>query len=320
MSDAKNTQTETGDYAFWSPPVGRRLAVGPQQQPVALPAVPLPVHAAALQDGEPGDNAIGQGIYDYLRQYPDCPHNREYAELLRDAFPHFLADLGAQVAMLGHKEVDSFYVRRKLTGMKILALLEPENAGLWQQMGIAGFELALTFSELVWCRRHLLAAMGALQRALTLKPGDATTQNYLAQIDFYIGDYPMAAQRWQKIVQALQEGPARQALNAKIEKIAAGAVPDHSLIDDLEAVGAAMAEAAGGNFSQSLQILERLEEEGSLPAECPTPEFFYLLGLCRGKTGDAAGAFEAFDKALNLDPAYEPALRGKEVVIDGGTF
>ncbi|MFA5516843.1 MAG: tetratricopeptide repeat protein [Desulfuromonadales bacterium] len=318
--DEQNKETAAGDYTFWTPPAGRTVTVGPQQRPVQLPSVPLPLHPAALEDDGPDDNAIGQGVYDYLRQFPDCPHNLPYAELLRDAFPHFLADLGAQVAMLGHKEVDAFYVRRKLTGLKILALLEPNNPGLWQQMGTIGFELALTFTELAGCRQHLLGAMGALQRALKLRPADPTTLNYLAQIDFYLGDYPSAARRWGEIVQTIDQGPARQALAAKLERIEGGKVPDHSLVDDLEAVGFAMAEFARGEFHQALQILEQLEEEGSLPRECPTPEFFYLLGLSRGKTGDSAGAFEAFDKALAIDPEYSPALEGKEIVSEGGEF
>jgi tetratricopeptide (TPR) repeat protein len=310
----------TADFRFWTPPPGRTIAVGPEQQAIPLPTVPLPIRRHDLEGGAPDDNAIGQGVYDYLRQFPDARHNRQYAELLRDAYPHYLADLGAQVAMLEHKEVDAFYVRRKLTGMKILALLDPENPGLWQQMGMISYELALTFSELAFCRQHLLNAMGFLQRALKLRPQSPATLNYLAQIDFYFGDYPTAAQRWGEIVKELGDIPASHALAAKIRRIEEGKVPDHSLVDDLEAVGSAMEHCGAGDYPAALRILEHLEEEGSLPGECPMPEFFYLLGLCRGKTGEAAGAFEAFEKALVLDPEYTPALQGKETVLEGGQF
>lgn len=230
-------QREIGDFLFWTPPPGWTVAVGPEQRAIPLSELPLPIHRQDLEKGPPDDNAIGQGIYDYLRQCPDTAHNRHYAELLRDAYPHYLADLGAQVAMLDHKEVDAFYVRRKLAGMKILALLDPENPGLWQQMGMIGYELALTFSELASCRQHLLNAMGFLQRALKLQPKSPATLNYLAQIDFYFGDYPMAAQRWGEIVKELGDIPAGHALAAKIRRIEEGKVPDHSLVDDLEAVG-----------------------------------------------------------------------------------
>ena len=282
----QSEQTDNHDaFRFWTPPSGRTLTVGPQQQEIPLPPLPLPIRRQEPESTEPDDNAIGQGLYDYLRQFPDAPHNRAYAELLRDAYPHFLADLAAQVTMLDHKEVDAFYVRRKLTGMKILALLEPENAGLWQQMGKASFELALTFSELALCRQHLLNAIGFLQRANRLEPANPTTLNYQAQIDFYFGDYPAAARCWREIVENLDAGPARTALIAKIQRIEEGDVPDHSLVDDLEAVGVALAACGEQDYPGALMILEQLEEEGSLPKECPMAEFFYLLGLCREKPG-----------------------------------
>ncbi len=313
-------QTEVaanGGYRFWTPPAGRHVEVGAERRHVPLPPVPLPVHQEDLQGGEPSTDAIGRGVYDYLRQFPDCRHNVLYAELLRDAFPHFLADLGAQIAMLEYKEVDPFYVRRKITGMKILALLEPANPGLWRQLGVSAYELALTFSELGNCRHYLLQAMGWLQRALKLHPADLASLNHLGQIDFFFGDYPAAARRWSGVIARLEDGPVRRSLAAKIERIDRGEVPAHPLVDDLEAVGSALAACGGGDFPEALRILERLEEDGTLPAECPTPEFFYLLGLCRGRTGDPGGAFEAFEKALQIDPEFAPALEGKEHILEG---
>lgn len=316
----KMSSSTTLPYRFWTPPAGRTVEVGPERTPVPLPGIPLPLHREDLAVGEPAADAIGRGVYDYLRQYPDCPHNTRYAELLREAYPHYLADMGAGLAMLDHKEVDALYVRRKITGMKILALLDPENAGLWRQMGIAAFDLAMTFTELLRCRPHLLEAMGYLQRVLKLLPGDQAALNYLGQIDFFLGDYPAAARRWSILAARLAGEPAGPALAAKVTRIERGEVPDHPLVDDLEAEGEAMAACGAGDYSGALRILEALEEEGTLPAECPTPEFYYLLGFCRGKTGDAAGSFAAFEQALELDPGYAPALEGKETVMEGREF
>ncbi|MBE0599233.1 MAG: tetratricopeptide repeat protein [Desulfuromonadales bacterium] len=307
-------------FRFWTSPAGSVVEVGPSHQSVDLPSVPLPVLREELQDGPPSTDAIGRGVYDYLRQYPDCPHNLAYAELLRDAFPHFLADLGAQVAMLDHKEVDPLYVRRKITGMKILALLTPGNAGLWRQMGVAAFDLAMTFSQLLQCRFHLLEGMGYLRRALKLDPNDAASLNYLAQIDYLLGDYPSAGERWQRLCEGMDSPAVRQALAQKVERISREEVPDHPVVDDLEAVGEALAACGHGEYEEAKLILERLEEEGTLPAECPTSEFFYLLGLCRGKTGDLGSAFAAFEKALELDPDYAPAQEGREMILDGREF
>jgi len=63
--------------------------------------------------------------------------------------------------------------------------------------------------------------------------------------------------------------------------------------------------------------LERIQESGSVMNECPSAEFLFLLGLCREKNGDPAGAFEAFDQALDLDPENEPARLGRDRILDG---
>jgi tetratricopeptide (TPR) repeat protein len=320
MSSSDCRHETGGEYRFWTPPHGRCVRIGPEQLPVPLPAVPLPVHREDLAGGAPADDAIGRGLYDFLRQYPDCPDNLVYAGLLRDAFPHYLADLGAQTAMLDHKEVDPLYVRRKVAGLKILALLEPENPGLLRQIGLAYYDLALTFTELPDSRSHLLAAIGFLQRALAASPGNLAVLNELAQVDYFLGDYPAAARRWQEVVQRLAPGPARDALEARLERIERLEVPDHPLVDDLEAIGFAMQAYAEGDYREARNILERLEEEGTVTAELPTPEFFYLLGMSRGKDGDPGGAFAAFDQALAIAPDYLPALEGRDLVLEGKEF
>lgn len=317
MENKVISSVENLRYTFWTPPEGRVVEVGPEQRKVALPAIPLPVHREDLEGGEPSDDALGRGIYDYLRQFPDCPHNTAYAEILRDAYSHYLADIGSQAAMLAYKDVDAAYVQRKITCMKILALLEPDNPGLLQQIGMAQYDMAVTYSELGRTRRHLLNALGFLQRSLKFRPDDPVSLNYLGQIDFLLGDYPSAARRWGGVVAALEDGPARQALAAKLARIDAMDVPDHPLVDDLEAIGTALEACGAGDFQEAGMILEILEEKGTITAEMPSPEFFYLLGVCRVRNGDSGGAFESFEKALELDPEYQPALEGKEAVLDG---
>lgn len=317
MENLRNLSPASRDFILWTPPEGRSVEVGPEHTPVPLPSVPLPLHRGGEEEGGPSDEAIGRGVYDYLRQFPDCPHNTAYAELLRDAFPYYLADLGAHAAMLDHKEVDAAYVERKIACLKILALLEPENPALLRQIGMAYFDLGTTFSELAKSRRHLLSAMAHLQRSLKKNPEDPTALNYLGEIDYLLGDYPAALRRWGGVLSRLEEGEARRLLAERIARVEAMDVPDHPLADDLEAVGAALEACGEGDFEGGCLILERLEEEGTFPAEMPSPEFFYLLGLCREKVGDGGGAFEAFERALELDPAFAPALEGREAILDG---
>jgi tetratricopeptide (TPR) repeat protein len=308
---------EPATYHLWLPKKGRSVEAGADRHPVPLPEVPLPVYCKDLQEGEPSDEAIGQALYDYLRHFPDCPHNHAYAELLRDAYPHFLADLGAHILMLDNKEVDAPYVRRKLIGLKILALLDPDNAGLLQQMGLASFELGLSFSELDECRHHLLEAMGYFRRALQRSPVNPLLLNYLGQIDYLFGDYPAATRRWQQVIEGLESRSLRQELTERLQHIAEGRAPDHPLVNDLESIGEAMSMAGSGDFQGARAILDRLEEEGVVTAEFPSAEFHYLLGLCRARTGDAAGAFAALEEALTMQPDHAGALEEKERIWEG---
>lgn len=304
-------------YVLWTPAAGKAIETGADQHPVALPQLPLPLHRDDVAE-EPTGDAIGRGLYDYLRQFPECPHNVIYAELLRDAFPHYIADLGAHIVMLDHKEVDVPYIRRKLTSLKILALLQPENPALHQQIGMVHLELALIFSQLKDCRRQLLAAMGALQRSLLLQPDNPSCLNQLAQIDFLFGDYPAALRRWRQVIEMLLDGPVRQSLIDKVAQIAGQEIPDHPLVDDLETIGEALDLYGEGDMRGALLILERLEEDGRLPKEFPSAEFHYLLGMCRGRSGDSAGAFAAFENALMLHPDFTPASQAKDRLIDEG--
>lgn len=306
----------TREFQFWTPLSGDVVQVGPEELPVPLPEVPLPIHRQQGSGQRPSADAIGSGLYDYLRQFPDCRHNRIYAGLLRDAYPHFLADLAAQVVMLDRKEVDAAYDRRKITYLKILALLDEGNAGLLQQIGLAFFHLALTFAEMADSRRHLQQALGYLHRALILAPEDPTTLNVLGQIDFFLGDFPGAVRYWSKVLERLGEGPACRELIARIGKIRGLNLPDHPLVEDLERVGAALELCGQGDFAGARRILDGLEEAAVFPAELPSAEFFYLVGLCRARTGDYGGAFDALEKALAIDPEFSPALTERDRLLE----
>lgn len=306
------------NFVLWIPAKGQTVKVGPEQTPFVLPQLPLPLHPEALAEGEPTDNAVGQGAYDYLRQFPDCLRNRDYAELLREAYPHFLADLGAQILMLDHKEVDSFYIRRKIAYMKILALLDGDNVGLLQRLGIEYYNLGQMFSEFGECRAHLLKSMGYFHEVLKRSADHPAALNYLGQIDYLFGDYPSAISRWQQVVDQLENGPASQALWRKIDQLNREGEPELSLLDDYEQIGVAMALFGQGEFAEAATALDLVEDRGRFTEELPCPEFYYMLGMCRGKNGDHGGAFEALEKALEIDPDYAPALEARERLFAEG--
>ncbi|PKN13828.1 MAG: hypothetical protein CVU69_01280 [Deltaproteobacteria bacterium HGW-Deltaproteobacteria-4] len=312
---AKIFNGNDGDFLFWTPEADDVVLVGPEQRAVPLPQRPLPVFAHAIQDGRrPDDDALGAGIYEYLRRYPDCDGGYDLADLLRNAYSHYLMDIAAQVIMIEEKEVDAPFLRRKITGLKILALLEARSQ-LYYQLGRSYFEFATMFTELPHCRIHLLAAREYLQRALQLEADDPATLNLLAQIEAWFGMNAAACRLWQQAATLVGE-PTRSALLQRAAETQATS-SESPLIDELEALGATLLLIGAGEFAQALEILERLQEQGRIMAELPTPEFYYLLGHCREKCTDSGQALVAYIQALEIDPEFSLAQAGFDRLSQG---
>lgn len=302
---AKIFSGNDSEFLFWTPEADDVVLVGPEQQAVPLPQQPLPISSHASQGGgRPDDDALGAGIYEYLRRYPDCEEGYYLVDLLRNAYPHYLADIAAQVIMIEEKEVDAPFLRRKITGLKILSLLEARPQ-LYYQLGRSYFEFSTMFTELPHCRNHLLAAREYLRRALLLESANPAALNLLAQIEAWFGMKEEAIRLWQQAAVLVAE-PTRAALLQRAADQQPGLL-EAPLIDELEALGETMVLIGRGEFDLALVILERLQEEGRVMAELPAPEFYYLLGHCREKCDDPGQALVAYVQALELDPEYIPA-------------
>ncbi len=309
------TQPLADNYQFWTPHEGQAVKVGPEQAEVPLPQLRLPIKTEFLEAETLSDDMIGTSLYDYLRQFPDCPSNREYAEILRDAFPHYLADLASQIVMLDHKDVEAPYVKRKLASLQILLLLQPDNRGLLLQLGIGYYDLGLMFPELPDCRTHFARAMHFLAGV----GDDAAALNCLARIDFLLGDYPKAIARWQRVMALVDDPATKNAIADQVARLSGEGEPERPLIDGLEAIGTAMQLMAAGDHAQARGVLEAVEEENIIPVQFPNPEFYYMLGICREKTGDPAGAFQSFSDALTLDEGHEPSREALDRVTGGNS-
>jgi len=315
VTDINLNNLDPQNFIFWVPSECSVVHVGPDQNPVALPRLPLPIRIKDMeQAGSPTENAVGEGVYDYLRQFPDCLHNVAYAELLRDGYSHYLADLAAQVVMLDKKDVEPAYVFRKLTYLKILRLLEPDNVGLLYQLCQGFYDLAMTFTELAQVRRYLLDAMRFGQALVKLDPDNVAILNLLAQVDILFGDYPAATKRLHRMLELVDDEETLGQINARLESCIKTGVPDHCLVDDLEKVADAMQLYSAGHYSLATEILERLEVDEYFTSELKSVDFLCLLGMCRIKTGDKAGAFEALTNALEIDPAHEQAREAIDLI------
>ncbi len=296
------------EYEFYLPTAGRSVKTGAEELEVVLPQIPLPLERVGSSHEEPTDKQIGTSLYNYLRRFPDCPHSGEYARLLQEAFPYYLTDIASQIIMLEAKDVDAPYIRRKINYLKILVLLEPENPQLLQKLGIAYFELGMVYVELINIRREFGHALNFLQRALSLTPQDTTTLNVLGHISYLMGDYPSTLRYWQGVVDLIPDCEAKHQLEQRISRTESGQHPAQPLVNDLEAIGIATVHFAANEFVAAAEIMDRIEEEAVIPAELPSPEFYFFLGLCREKTGETASAFEAFTRVLEIEPEHQAAL------------
>lgn len=294
-------------FIFWIPPAGATVLAGADRHPVDLPVFPLPLHGPLPAADSPSDAAIGQGVFDYLRQFPECAGNTLYAELLRDAFPHFITDLASHAVLLDAKRVEPAYVVRKLTCLKILCLLEPRNCGLLLQLSRGYFELALEFSELAKCRQHLREAMRFGQNLLAVEPDDPHALALLAEIDFLLGDTPAATDKWRRLAVKTSDPLTRERIDARVAACSCGECPETTLVDDLEAVAEAMQLHAAGDDASAVCLLERIEEAGRLTTALPSADFYWLLGVCRQRAGEPGGAARALHLAMQLEPDHAGA-------------
>ena len=57
-----------------------------------------------------------------------------------------------------------------------------------------------------------------------------------------------------------------------------------------------------------------MEVDDYFAAELKSADFLCLLGLCRIKTGDQGGAFEALTGALEIDPDHEQARQALDSI------
>jgi len=300
------------EYTFWLPTEGMTLTVGDDEE-IDIPQIPLPILGKDSEENQkPSERAIGEGLNSYLRRFPDCPHAADFAKILKQAFPFHVSDLGSEIILLDVKQVNPDFVREKINMLKVLALMEPNNFGVLQRIGTTYYELALVYSELMHVRQEMGAARLWLEKARRVRSDDLENLNYLAQICYFSGGYPQAKLYWRIISDNLEEGAAKTELLKRIDRIENNQLPPQPVIASLEQVGVAMEHYSVEEYAEACTIMDQLEEEGSLPQELPNPEFFYFLGLCREQNNQSAGAFEAFSKALELDPQYQVAQEAIE--------
>jgi hypothetical protein len=262
------------------------------------PPIPLLVEdfTALATFGVPDYDMVGRGIYQALRLNPDCVGADRYAAVLKDAYPHIVSDLGGQIIMLEAKEVDTPYLDRKINFLKIMALLDPGNAGLPLEIARAYVDKGTRLSSMQYAVPCWYAAEKQLKTALSLNPGDIHATYEYGEALYVLGRYEQAAETWSEVISLLE--PAERArVEARIAGILAGKIPIVPPLDYLTALSVAVEQHYGGFSDDAAAIITDVLADPVFAEQFPLNEVYYLLGTCYQEIGLMDEAADAFKRS-----------------------
>jgi len=276
---------------------------------VAIPlyGFPIPLLKDDFTTEEPSYDAVGRGIYHLLRANPDAVSAARYAELLRDAYPHLLAELATHLVMLDKKDVDLPYLDRKIAYLKIFSLLEPENPRFPLEIGATFLDKGMTLAALGNTTLHLFSAEKFLRRAHQLSPDDTQIMHMLGEVCYILGKYQDAAANWMAIIDKVNPDTADK-IRTRTAAITTGNAPTIPVIDYLQAVGVALEAYESDDYEEAAAIILDVMDAVSGYDEFPLAEINYLLGLCYLKLDIPKYAEQYLREALLLRPDYNEAV------------
>jgi tetratricopeptide (TPR) repeat protein len=244
----------------------------------------------------PDYDMVGRGIYQALRHNPECSFAADYAAVLKEAYPHIISELGGQIIMLEAKEVDTPYLDRKVNFLKIMALLDPENAGLQLEIARSLSDKGSRLSTLHQAIGSWYGAEKALKKALELDPANHHAAYEYGEALYVLGRYEKAAIVWQGITAGLGIAEQRR-IEARIAAILAGKLPLVPPVDYLTAISVAVEAHHAGRNDDAAAIIEDVLADPVFAEQFPMNEIYYLLGTCYQDLGLAHEAAEAFKRS-----------------------
>lgn len=299
MKSLQSTRLE--GIRYYTPPEGFQL--NGRDGLVSLlwlnrPAIPLleDDFGTAQTTGAPDYDMVGRGIYQALRLDPECAGAAEYAAVLKDAYPHIVAELGGQIIMLDAKEVDAPYLDRKINFLKIMTLLDPQNAGLPLEIARTYVDKGSRLSSMQHAVTCWYAAEKQLKKALSLNPEDKNARYEYGEALYMLGRYEHAAAIWGALL-AYLEAEERARLEERLESIRSEKIPAVPPIDYLTALAVAVEQHQNGFSGEAAAIIEDVLADTIFVAQFPMNEVYYLLGNCYQECGRMAEAADAFKRS-----------------------
>ena len=232
---------------------------------------PIPLQDAdyrvALEQGAPDYDQVGRGLYQALRTNPDCVYGAQYAAVLQQAYPHVIAEIGGETIMLDAKEIDTPYLERKVTLLKIMALMEPDNAGLWREIGRALMERGSRLDAAHLAVQSWYGAEKYLARALELEADDFATRYQFGEVQYVLGHYEQAVDAWEALLPRCGEQEAGR-LAARVEAIRRSELPKVPAVDYLTALAVAF-EQREHDLYETVAIIDDVLNDTVFTAQFP---------------------------------------------------
>jgi tetratricopeptide (TPR) repeat protein len=261
---------------------------------------PIPLldtdYPEAEAGGAPDYDMVGRGIYQALRHDPECADAAGYAGVLKEAYPHIVSDLGGQIIMLDAKEVDSPYLDRKINFLKIMALLDPANAGLPLEIARTYVDKGSRLSTMHQAVSSWYGAEKYLNKSLELNPTDRHAAYEYGEALYVLGRYERAADVWGDAL-PLFEHSGRARIEARIAGILAGKIPMVPPLDYLTALSVAVEEHHAGRDDEAAAIIEDVLSDPVFAEQFPMNEVYFLLGTCYQEIGLMTEAAQAFKRS-----------------------
>jgi len=293
--------TKLEGIRYYTPPTG--FVLSGRDGMVSMPwdnRPPIPLldedFPTVAGDAGPDYDMVGRGIYQTLRQNPECSFAADYAAVLKEAYPHIISELGGQIIMLDAKEVDTPYLDRKINFLKIMALLDPDNAGVHLEIARTFSDKGSRLSTLHQAVNSWYGAEKHLAKALVLAPSDHHAAYEYGEALYVLGRYEQAAAAWQDITAGLGISDQRK-IEARIAAILAGKLPLVPPVDYLTAISVAVEAHHAGRNDDAAAIIEDVLGDPVFAEQFPMNEIYYPLGTCYQEMGMAHEAAEAFKRS-----------------------
>lgn len=241
---------------------------------------PIPLldqdYKAVLETGAPGYDQVGTGIYQALRRNPECYDAQFYADILRQAYPHIIAEIGGEAIMLDAKDVELPYLDRKIILLKIMALLEPDKPGLWREIGRTLMEKGCRLEASHLAVQSWYGAEKYLTRAMSHDLEDLHTCYQLGEVHYILGHYDQALALWEKMLDACPEAD-KQAVGLRVDAIRNKSLPMVPPVDYLTALSVAFERQQENNLEEAAAIVEDVLADPVFCAQFPMAEVHRFL-------------------------------------------